>query len=266
MNCQYCRNTFKTAYTLKTHQTKAKYCLKLQGKENSNSEFKCGFCHTSFTRKFVLKNHYEVCKANNKHTRNAMTELEKAKIVIVTLKKRVEELENDKRELREDYANLAAISAKRSTITNNTTNNLNLGVFDKSQADIKRIVDENYDRTYLIQGQRGVARFTHKHVLNKDPSEPPIYVITDRSRGNGKYKISDTEVVTDIGMFGLTKKVYPSIKRKAVFITSSEANPMDDDELMAGYHEVFEMDQDNAVFRTHLTEIIKPNTPSFLKL
>ena len=151
---------------------------------------------------------------------------------------------------------MATIAVKKPT-SSTTTNNLNLGVFNKSSADIKRIVDENYDRTYLVQGQKGVAKFTHKHVLTNDHEKPPIYVITDRSRGNGKYKISETEVVTDTGMSGLTKKVHPSIKSKAVFITSTSANPLEDEEMMAGYHEVFEMDQDNGIFRTHLAEILK---------
>ena len=129
-------------------------------------------------------------------------------------------------------------------------------MFNKSAEDIKRIVDENYDRTYLVQGQKGVAKFTHKHVLTNETDKPPIYVITDRSRGNGKYKISDTETVTDTGMVGLTKKVHPSIKSKAVFITSTAADPLEDEEMMAGYHEVFEMYQDNAIFRTHLSQIL----------
>ena len=32
MECQYCKNVFKTNSSLKTHQLKAKYCLKLRGK------------------------------------------------------------------------------------------------------------------------------------------------------------------------------------------------------------------------------------------
>jgi hypothetical protein len=57
-------------------------------------------------------------------------------------------------------------------------------------------------------------------------------------------------------MVGLTKKVHPSIKSKAVFITSTATDTLEDEDLMAGYHEVFEMDQDNAIFRTHLSHIL----------
>jgi len=37
---------------------------------------------------------------------------------------------------------------------------------------------------------------------------------------------------------------------------SRDPNPFDDEELMAGYHEVFEMDQDNSIFRNCLVKKI----------
>jgi Skp family chaperone for outer membrane proteins len=259
MDCQYCHNTFKSAYILKTHQEKAKYCLKLQGKK-PDSGFVCEFCETTFNRKYILQNHHTVCKAHNNTLLTKIKDMEKLCTKYMSdndsLEKQLEDALRREQELREDFNKLATVSAKRSTTTNNTTNNLNMGVFDKSAADIKRIVDEKYDRAYLIQGQKGVAIFTNKHVLNHDVGKPPIYVITDRSRGNGKYKISEDEVVTDTGMNGLTKKVYPSIKSKAVFITSTHPNPIEDEEMMSGYHEVFEMDIDNSSFRNCLVKEI----------
>jgi len=247
MECQYCKKVLSTKSSLNQHQRKTKYCLSIQGKKLG--EYKC-YCGKDFARKHHLVSHQESCQLISPVFRQMKEEN-------LVLKKQLEDALRREQELREDFNKLATVSAKRSTTTNNTTNNLNLGVFDKSAADIKRIVDENYDRAYLIQGQKGVAKFTYKHVLNHDLENPPIYVITDRSRGNGKYKLSNTEVVIDTGMSGLTKKVHPSIKSKAVFITSTAANPMGDDEMMAGYHEVFEMDQDNGVFRSHLGEIMK---------
>lgn len=249
MECQYCHKTFKNVYTLKTHQTKTKYCLKIQGK-NTEGTYNCGYCNKNFTLQSSLTEHNNVCKANTPYVKKYRNMCTKLKKELEVTKRELEVSLCREQELREDYAKLAAISAKKPTT--NTTNNLNIGVFNKTSTDIKRIVDEKYDRTYLVQGQKGVAVFTHKHVLSDNPDEPPIYVITDRSRGNGKYKISNGEVVTDIGMTGLINKVHPSIKSKAVFITSTHPNPMDDDEMMAGYHEVFEMDSENSIFRNCL--------------
>ena len=256
MHCEYCNNTFKNMFTLKTHQTKTKYCLKLQGKTSQKGDYICEYCSKDFTLKASLEDHYNSCKANTKFVRlyrDKCSDLEKKLDTTII---QLQDALRREQELREDYAKLATISAKKATTTttNTTVNTLNLGVFDKSQDDIKRIVDENYDRTYLIQGQKGVAKFTHKHVLVSEDGKLPIYVITDRSRGNGKYKISDTEVVTDAGMAGLTKKMHPSIKSKAIYITSTAPNPLEDEELMAGYHAVFDMDQDNTIFRNSLVQ------------
>jgi hypothetical protein len=246
---------FKNRSSLVNHQKNTKYCLKIQG-VSIPQNFVCCFCGTTFTLKSSFQHHSNICKANTPYIQQKLSELHEKTYELGILKKQLEDALRREQELREDFNKLAAISAKKSTTTNNTTNNLNLGVFDKSSTDIKRIVDENYDRTYLIQGQKGVAKFTHKHVLANDPDKPPIYVITDRSRGNGKYKLSDTEIVTDTGLAGLTKKVHPSIKSKAVFITSTSTDPLEDEEMMAGYHEVFKMDQDNSEFRKHMSEIM----------
>ena len=93
-------------------------------------------------------------------------------------------------------------------------------------------------------------------MLDTEENTPPIYVITDRARGNGKYKLSNNEVVIDTGMTGLIQKVHPSIKKKAIHITSTSHSPFEDDELMAGYNEVFELDENNSIFRQQLAELI----------
>ena len=252
MECQYCKKVLCNSSALKQHQTKTKYCLEIQGK--TNDEHSC-ICGKKFVRKHHLNSHQETCQIVNtplyqeiKIANASLTEENKV------LKKQLEEALRREQELREDYAQLAAISAKRSTTTNNTVNNLNLGVFDKTESDINSIVNEKYDRQYLIQGQKGVAKFTSQHLLKTTKDKPPIYLITDRSRGNGKYKTSKNEIVTDTGMNGLTKKIYPSIKKKAIFITVSHPNPLEDEELMAGYHDVYEMDENNTVFRINLVK------------
>ena len=264
MKCQYCKNTFKTKYSLKTHQLKTKYCLKIQGK-STQGQYGCEYCSKSFTLQSSLEDHYEICKANNKYVKDYKAKNAELQKKIILLQNKLEEAEKRARdafrrekELMKAYEKLAAISANKSTTTNNnTTNTLNLGVFDKTQDDIKRIVDEKYDRDYLVQGQLGVAKFTHKHVLEGENKEhAPVYLITDKNRGNGKYKISDTEVVSDPNMNGLTKRVHPSIKSKAIYITSTHPNPLSDEEMMAGYREVYEMDENNTIFRKGMIKLI----------
>ena len=260
MECQYCHNTFRNKSSLNVHQKKTKYCLKIQGKlTKGNYVCECG---KDFYIKHHLISHQDTCRiVNTEYVTNLRKANNKKTNEIIILKKQLEDALRREKELREDYAKLAAISARKSTtVTNNSTTNnntLNLGVFDKSADDIKKIVDEKYDRDYLVQGQLGVARFTHKHVLEgEDKENPPVYLITDKNRGNGKYKISDTEVVSDPNMNGLTKRVHPSIKSKAIYITSTHPNPLSDEDMMNGYREVYEMGENNTIFRKGMIKLL----------
>jgi len=214
MECEFCHRILSSKSALHTHQTKTKYCLKIQGK-TIKGKYSCK-CGKNFQIKQHLVNHQDACILNTDKIRELHSKIITLEQENKVLKQQLEDSMRREQEIRDDFNKLAAISAKKSTntTTNNINNTVNLGVFDKSAADIKRIVDEKYNREYLLQGQKGVAIFTQKHVINTEPDKPPIYIITDHSRGNGKYKISDTETVTDQGLSGLTKKIHPSIKKR----------------------------------------------------
>jgi hypothetical protein len=212
MECQYCKKILQNKYSLISHQTKTKYCLKLQGKDNEKGNFICEGCDKDFHQKIVLKTHIKTCESYKPEK----------------LLNRIKILEKEK--------------------------NINLSVFNKSEKDIKQLVEDNYNKEYLIEGQKGVARFTHSHVLKTKPDEMPMYAITDKTRGNGKYKSSKSEVVIDNGMQGLTKKIHPSIKNKAINIALIE-DAMNNREIYQGYQEVFNMNDDNSVFRKEMIRL-----------
>jgi len=260
MECQYCKKTLSSSYTLKIHQNKAKSCLKIQGKpDKGNFICKCG---RYFIHKHHLLEHQVICISNGEYITEILKENEKLKEQNILLRQQVITLQADKLDIQQRYDHLAETAVKRSTTTNNTVNNiLNMGVFDKSQEDIERLVDENYNKEYLLEGQKGVAKFTSLHILkSNDVTKPPIYLITDKSRGNGKYKVSESETVTDVAMTGLTSKVHPSIKKKAIYIGSEETNEMmTNEKLFDGYQEVFDMEHDNGIFRKELIKILEQN-------
>jgi len=239
MECQYCKTILKTNSALKQHQTKTKYCLKLQGKDNEKGNFICRGCNKDFHQKSNLTIHIKTCESYKPEN----------------LLKRIEILENEKKILIQEKKDLIEILAKNPRKTTTTTiNNINLSVFNKSENDIKQLVEDNYNKDYLIDGQKGVARFTHSHVLKTKPDEIPLYEITDKTRGNGKYKSSNSEVVIDNGMQGLTKKIHPSIKNKAINIALVE-DAMNNREIYQGYQEVFKMNDDNSVFRKEMIRL-----------
>ena len=238
MECQYCKTILKTNSALKQHQTKTKYCLKLQGKDNEKGTFICRGCDKDFHQKSNLTIHIKTCESYKPEN----------------LLKRIEILENEKKILIREKKDLIEIIAKNPRKTTTINNTINLSVFNKSENDIKQLVEDNYNKDYLIEGQKGVARFTHSHVLKTKPDEMPMYEITDKTRGNGKYKSSNSEVVIDNGMQGLTKKIHPSIKNKAINIALVE-DAMNNLEIYEGYQEVFNMNDDNSVFRKEMIRL-----------
>jgi len=61
MECEHCKLVLKSKYTLKTHLSSNKSCLKLRGLE-MNSKFVCKDCNISFISKLNLNVHLETCK------------------------------------------------------------------------------------------------------------------------------------------------------------------------------------------------------------
>ena len=219
--------------------------MKLQGKDNEKGSFICKGCNKDFHQKIVLNTHIKICPSY------------KPEILL----KRIELLENEKniwleekKILLKEKKDLIETIGKNPRKTTNIHNTLNLSVFNKSDEDIKQLVENNYNKEYLIEGQKGVARFTHSHVLKTEPNQLPMYTITDKTRGNGKYKTSNTEVVIDNGIHGLTKKLHPSIKNKAINIAIVE-DAMNNKDIYDGYQEIFNMDDDNSVFREEMIRL-----------
>jgi hypothetical protein len=248
MECQYCKKILQTKYSLISHQTKTKYCLKLQGKDQNKGLFVCEGCDKDFHRKLHLDNHIKICEYCIPKLKELLKKIE-------ILEKEKKDWLQEKKDLVKLHLDVIQTLAKnpRKTTTN-IHNTLNLSIFNKSDEDIKQLVEDNYNKEYLIEGQKGVARFTHSHVLKTEPNQLPMYTITDKTRGNGKYKNSNSEVVIDNGMQGLTKKLHPSIKNKAINIAIVE-DAMNNEEIYNGYQEVFKMDDDNSVFRDEMIRL-----------
>ena len=136
--------------------------------------------------------------------------------------------------------------------TNTSQNILNINVFNKTDTDITRIVEEKYTKEYLMDGQKGVARFVAKYILMDDKGVGS-YIVSDIVRGNGKYKISETEIVSDPEMKGLSRRIYKIILKKSVKIIQKVKNPMENKLLLEGFESVSGMNNNNACFRKELT-------------
>ena len=118
MECNFCHNTFANKQNLNAHQKKAKYCLKLQGK-NIHTKFICEICQKTFTSKYNLNRHKKICDNNSliKKLRDKNINNENE---IKILKNIIKELRLDKKELQERYDKLSLTAVKRPV--NNTKN------------------------------------------------------------------------------------------------------------------------------------------------
>jgi len=89
LTCQFCSKEFKTKYLLCTHQTHAKYCLKLQETQNSQEIISClitcKFCGKSSASTNFAK-HDAICKKKNQFLNDEISKLKECLCGIYNLK------------------------------------------------------------------------------------------------------------------------------------------------------------------------------------
>lgn len=269
MECQYCHRILSSKSSLNNHQKTAKYCIALRGNEKEVKQYPCSNCGKTFIRQSALESHIKTCKiAKQTHVAELEDTIKNQEQVIVELKQQLCKSEERNKLLSEQVEYLRGYNEKvtsqpTTNVTNKTTNiqNIvnNLTVFDKTPEDINRIFQERFDKNYLIQGQKGVAKFTKIHVLEHSAGRPPVYIITDRSRFVAKYKTPSGEIVTDHGMWDLTRKVQPSAKRKSWQIVQNEVeNPEMNEMLLDPCIKISSMESKNTAFRQELVASLQP--------
>ena len=96
MECQYCKNTFKTKYLLSLHQKNAKYCLLIQETQavSIDSELlTCKYCNKNFSS-CSLSKHLNTCKIKDKKY------IEELEYKLIEFKKEIIELKSALNELK----------------------------------------------------------------------------------------------------------------------------------------------------------------------
>lgn len=247
MECKFCKRKLKSTSSLKMHQKTAKYCLKLRGETKKGSHI-CNFCSKDFFQKVHLRDHMAICESGSSEVIMLKEKIEELKHTISMFEKRVKTLEQDKKDLLQHSETIA--KQPRYTQNNRISITQNLAIFNKTDEDIQRIVHENYNKEHLIEGQRGAARFTNENIIQQQPGSKPIYVVTDKTRGHGKYRVSNSETVIDNGMVGLSEKVIPSMRKKAAVIYRDD---FDNEEVQNGYNDLIQ--DDFTEFRSEMVRL-----------
>jgi hypothetical protein len=259
--CEHCNNEFINLNSLKSHQRKSKYCLKIQ-----NKEFTCDSCNKIFhIYKDFLKHKNDCLK---------IKELEEENRDIIyyqseneNLKQKIIDIEKDKKELKEQIKHLQDQLISKSTTTNNTTINttnkfVNVSVINLNDENIKNLIENNYNIDVIIEGQKGIAKFAKKYILT-DENGDPNYICTDRSRKVFKYKNNLGEIEIDVNAQKLTNKIIENgLINKTVNISqqywTNDDNTIDNDKLhsiLQQTNEINNIKYNNSVFKNELANI-----------
>ena len=234
MKCDYCDKTLSNKYSLVTHQQTAKYCLKLQGKNNYN--FQCIYCKRNLSTKNHLDSHYnsctkKKCKDDEILNINKIKELkiilDKKNIYIDERARQLKEKDNQIIEYKEQLKakdkqyikqlkdkdiqikELLEQVVKRPT---NTTNMINNDNRIQQINNLIPITDEhmNEQAQYLTiehikQGGPGYTQYALEYPFKG------CVMCVDYARKKVIYKDEDGNIITDPNLCKLAQKLFQSI-------------------------------------------------------
>lgn len=173
--CQYCKNTFSTIYTLQKHQKITKFCLKLR------------------------QTHLDEENVFSKHNKSELLN------IISNLKQQLHDSQIQLKIYKE-------IAEKSKTVNNNTINNkyLLLSPLIISPETLQKQLKKHFNKNNLIDGQKAVADFANSRLL-RDKYGNSNFIPKDLSRGLFVYKNKSGEVENDFKAINLVNSLYDPV-------------------------------------------------------
>ncbi len=276
--CEYCLKIYTTKDSLNTHYNSCKekkefFETKEKQKQQTEIEnVKNEINSLKESHKKESEKQKKEIEKQKKEIEKQKKEIEKYKRIIETHRKEIEieklkeELYDVKGQLKvlESNKNVIYDMAKQPKITN--TNNKILSIqssFDFSNTEqVKKIIDEKYDKKYLFQGQKGVAQFAVDYIL-KDDNGQLKYICTDPSRQIFKYKDSEGFIKKDVEAKKLTGFLVNSgIQEKthdvAIDFWTDDKGEVDGEKcsyMLEPAQSVKNIEKDNSAFKKELINI-----------
>jgi hypothetical protein len=273
--CKYCEKQFTSTHNLKRHQTYTKSCLKIQKErfnidDHKSSLFKCKYCKKEYSSKQYLDSHLAKCaikdrekledknkeiREKDKENKLLHKENEELKNEILVLKTEVRML----REQNERSTSAVEEIAKQPRVQqNNNQKILITSNMDLSQERMKDMIENSFNANYMIQGQKGVARFAYDTIL-KDDQGKLKYICTDPSRQIFQYKNEEGELQKDVKAKKLTKALLDGELKSASHKIASDKmkeNTEDFLEYSTYYLDIKELEDDNSDFSKELSTLV----------
>ena len=214
-NCDICFTVFKSKSSLYNHKRTAKYCLKMQNKEND--KYQCEYCDKKFTTKYSLELHCMNCNARkelenkenyNNHKRQLKEQENKHK---QQLKEMEEKYEIKIKDLQNQIKELATLAISKPTnIHNGNTQQINQIVNNLTPITEQHLKEQAEFLTldHIKNGVNGYVQYALEYPL-KDK-----IICTDYSRRKIKYKDEKGDVTSDPEMAILSQKLFKAIDEK----------------------------------------------------
>ena len=199
--CEFCNKNFSNKSNLKTHQIKAKFCLKLQN-ITPDSVFKCSICDKSFNVKSSCDRHQEICITNPIKLTNEIEELKKT-----ILEQKDQALKNALEQIKiyQEQNEKLLMKAVSTPKIKNTYNTVNIEHFTPmTQQHLDNNV-KNLTLEHINKGPRGYAEYMVNY-----PCKDSL-VVTDIARMIFKYKDENGDLCVDIEARNLINKISKSI-------------------------------------------------------
>jgi len=223
----------------------------------------CNYCNSNFSTNQSLKRHYSSCKEKQKQVKEQYIQnlqkqhqeqiegLQKQhQEKIQGLQKKLEEqqiqyekqIEKMEKQIEKMEAQLFEIAKQPKQVTNTntqTTNNRilnitnNLVPMDLTDEQIREILKNKYTREIFLGGPDSITEMTVSQLLTDQETGKFRIVCTDTSRNVFYYQDCDENLVKDIGMEVVHKKIQkPLVEATSSHFTKIDnEKSMDDDEL-----------------------------------
>ena len=273
MKCEFCKKELGTLSALNYHKKTAKYCLEIQGKINEN--YKCEYCNKNYSTPQHLKEHSKICKSKILKNNSIEDENKLLKDENKTLREENSILKNEINMLKgqlmvlDKNQELIYDIAKQPKTTKNTTTNI-LSIqspldFDNLEK-VKTIINEKYNDSYLIEGQKGIAKFAVENILT-DENGNLAYICTDPSRQIFKYKDVSGDIRKDIEAKKITNfLINGGIQNKStdmfIKLWSDKDGKIDGEkcsELLEKADAMMKLKNDNTIFKKELIYMTTKN-------
>ena len=218
MECEFCKKIFTSKSNLRMHQTKAKYCLKIQEK-SAEITYTCSYCSKIFNRKdsydvhltghltdpFVIK-----MKETKTNMEDELKELrmkleQKDEELRMKLEQKDEVLKNALEQIRIFQEQNQKLLMKAVSTPKNTYNTVNIEHFTPiTQQHLDDNV-KNLTLEHINKGPRGYAEYMINYPCKNS------LVVTDIARMIFKYKDANGDLCIDIEARNLINKISKSI-------------------------------------------------------